>query len=88
MKLTSALAVLLLSGSAFAADHSVTFKVSGWHSKGDAFKAEAAVKGVKGVKSASADSGAKQLAVVFDDAQASQAQVEKAIAEAGYTVEH
>ena len=81
-----ALAVLLLGGVASAAEQAVTLKISGWHSKGDALKAEMAVRAVKGVKSASADSGRKELAVVFDDAIATRAKIEKAVEDAGYTL--
>jgi copper chaperone CopZ len=77
---------LLLAGSALAAEKSVTVKIAGWHSKGDAFKTEAAVQGVKGVKRAAADYGNKALVVVYDDAVATQGQVEAAIVEAGYEV--
>ena len=81
-----ALAVLLLGGAVSAAEQAVSLKISGWHSKGDALKAEHAVREVKGVKSATADSSKKELAVVFDDAIATRAQIEKAIEDAGYTL--
>lgn len=84
MKLTSALLALGLAGSALAAEQSLTLKIEGWHSKGDAYKTEAAVKQVKGVRSVSADSAKKELTVVFDDAVASAAEVQKAISAAGY----
>ena len=82
----SALGSLVLAGAAGAAERSLPLKVEGWHSKGDAYKAEAAVRAVKGVKSATADFASKQLTVVFDDAAASEAQVRKAIADAGFKV--
>lgn len=82
----SGLGVLVLAGAAGAAERSLPFKVDGWHSKGDAFKAETVVRAVKGVKSATADFASKQLTVVFDDAAASEAQVRKAIADAGFKV--
>ena len=88
MALRSALAALLLAGSAAAAEKSVTLKISGWHSKGDAYKAENAVRGVKGVKSASADPEKKVLTIVFDDAVVTQAKLENAITDGGYQVEH
>ena len=84
---TLALGCLLLAGGAFAADRSSTFKVSGFHSKGDALKAEAAARSVKGVKTATADAKTMELQVVFDDAAASLVQVQKAVAEAGYEVQ-
>jgi copper chaperone CopZ len=81
-----AFAALLLAGSALAADKSVTVKVAGWYSKGDAFKTEDAVQHVKGVKSAKSDFDKKELAVIFDDRVATQARVEAAITAAGYQV--
>jgi copper chaperone CopZ len=86
MRWTIAFPALLLAGASWAADRSVTLKISGWHSKGDAFKTEEAVRAVKGVKSAAGDAGKKELAVVFDDAVASQAQVEHAVVSAGYQI--
>ena len=78
------LAALLLSFAAQAADQSLTLKIDGWHSKGDAYKTEQAVREVKGVKSAEADVRGKQITVNFDDAQASAGAIQKAISDAGY----
>jgi copper chaperone CopZ len=86
MRWAIGLAVLMLAGGAWAADKSVTLRVLGWHSKGDAYKTEDAVRLVKGVKSAVANSARKELAVVFDDAVATQAQVESAVVSAGYQI--
>ena len=80
---TSIFAVLIALGAS-AADQSLTLKVDGWHSKGDAYKTEQAVRQVKGVRSASADAATKQLTIVFDDAATSEAEVRKVIGEAGY----
>jgi copper chaperone CopZ len=80
-----AILAFALSAAALAADQSLTLKVDGWHSKGDAYKTEQAVQQVKGVRSASADAAKKELTVVFDDAVASEASVRKAISEAGYS---
>ena len=82
----AAAAGLLLAGGARAAPQTVTLKVEGWHSKGDGFKAETAVKAVKGVQSATADSAKKVLVVVFDDALTTKGQVESAVEGAGYSV--
>ncbi len=82
----SALGVFVVAGAASAADRSVPLKVEGWHSKGDAYKAEAAVRAVKGVSSATGDFAGKQLTVVFDDAVTNEAQVRKAIESAGFKV--
>src|SRR5262249_55416252 len=78
------LAALLLSLAVQAAEQTLTLKVDGWHSKGDAYKTEQAVREVKGVTRASADVAAKQITVVYDDAAASAGSIEKAIAGAGY----
>ena len=78
------LAALLLSLAAQAAEQSLTLKVDGWHSKGDAYKTEAAVRAVQGVKSASADAAKKEIVVVYDDAAANAGSIQKAISEAGY----
>lgn len=80
------LAALLLAFAASAAEQTASFKIAGWHSKGDALKTEAAVKALPGVKSTSADVPAKTLSVTFDDAAATAAQVAKAVEGAGYSV--
>ncbi len=67
-----------------AADQSLTLKVDGWHSKGDAYKTEQAVRQVKGVRTATSDAAKHELIVVFDGAATSEAEVRKAISEAGY----
>ena len=79
-------ATILLAGAALAAEQSVTLKIAGWHSKGDAYKAQSAVQAVKGVRTATPDLAKKELVVVFDDAAATQAQVEKAVTDAGYSI--
>ena len=76
---------LLLPLAARAAEKSVTFKVAGWHSKGDAYKTEVAVRSVKGVSNASANFAQMTLAVTYEDSLASRQQLEKAIADAGYS---
>ena len=78
------IAALALAFAAQAAEQTLTLKVEGWHSKGDAYKTERAVRAVKGVRSASADPAKDQLTVTYDDAAASPAAIEKAISEAGY----
>jgi copper chaperone CopZ len=78
------LAVFALALAAHAAEQTLTLKVDGWHSKGDAYKTEQAVRGVKGVTRASADPAAKQITVVYDDAAANAGSIQKAISEAGY----
>ena len=78
------LAVLLTALAANAADKSVSLKVLGWHSKGDAFKTEVAVREVKGVKAVQTDVPTKRLTVTFDDARTSDAAILKAVTAAGY----
>ena len=84
MQWRTALLAFALAGAAAAAEQSLTLKVEGWHSKGDAYKTEQAVRQLKGVRSASADAATKQLTIVFDDAATSEAEVRKVISEAGY----
>jgi copper chaperone CopZ len=79
------LAALMIASAANAAEKSVSLKVLGWHSKGDAFKTEEAVRGVKGVSAVQTDVPAKRLTVTFDDAQTSNAAILKAVTGAGYT---
>jgi copper chaperone CopZ len=79
-----ALAILALASGALAAERSLSLRVEGWHSKGDVYKTESAIKQVKGVVRVSSDLPKKQITVTFDDAVASEAQVEKAISGAGY----
>jgi copper chaperone CopZ len=86
MRRRLAFAALLLAGSALAADRSVTVKIVGWYSKGDAFKTEDAVQHVKGVKSAKSDFDKKELVVLLDDRVATRAQLDAAIVAAGYEV--
>jgi copper chaperone CopZ len=84
MRFAAAILALGLSGAALAAEQSLSLKVEGWHSKGDGYKTEQAVRQVKGVRSATADSAKKSLTVVFDDAATSAAEIQKAITGAGY----
>jgi copper chaperone CopZ len=72
--------------AAAAAERSVTIRVAGWHSKGDAWRTESAIRGLKGVRQVETDAGKQQVTVVFDDAVATRARIEKAIADAGYSV--
>lgn len=84
MGLRTAIFASLLALGALAADQSLTLKVDGWHSKGDAYKTEQAVRQLKGVRSAASDAAKHELVVVFDGAATSEAEVRKAISEAGY----
>lgn len=79
------LLAVLLPAAALASEKSVSLKVLGWHSKGDAFKTEEAVRGLKGVTAVQTDVPTKRLTVTFDDARTSDAAILKKVAEAGYT---
>jgi copper chaperone CopZ len=88
MRIRTALALaaaLSLPPAARAAEKTDTIKIVGWHSKGDAYKTEVAVRSVKGVSNASADYARTVVVVTYDDKQASRQQVEKAIGDAGYS---
>ena len=87
MRWRTLIGALAIAGSASAAEHVATLKIGGWHSKGDALKTQLAVQAVKGVKSATPDVPKKALVVTFEETQATQAQIEKAVADAGYAVE-
>lgn len=80
------LAALLFALAASAAEQTATLKIAGWHSKGDALKTEAALKALAGVKSTTPDVPKKTIAVTFDDAAVTTAQLAKAIEGAGYSV--
>jgi mercuric ion binding protein len=77
--------LLLVSAAAAAAEKSVSLTVLGWHSKGDAFKTEEAVRSVKGVSAVQTDVPTKRLTVTFDSARTTDAAILKAVTEAGYT---
>jgi len=78
-------AALFLSPAANAAEKTVTIKVVGWHSKGDAYKTEVSIRAVKGVSNASADYARMIVVVTYDDNQVTPQQLEKAIGDAGYS---
>jgi copper chaperone CopZ len=86
LRWTAAACSIALALAAAAAEQSVTIRVQGWHSKGDAWRTESAIRGLRGVRQVQSDAGNHQITVVFDDAVASRAHIEKAIAEAGYSV--
>jgi mercuric ion binding protein len=85
MRTSLALGVLLSAALVRAAEKTETIKVSGWHSKGDAYKTEAALRAVKGVSNASADFAKGAVTVTYEDTQASRQRLEKAVADAGYS---
>ena len=67
-----------------AAEQSLSLKIDGWHSKGDVYKTEQAVQGVKGVTRVNSDLANKTLTVTYDDAATNAAAIQKAISSAGY----
>ncbi|MGE5048830.1 MAG: heavy-metal-associated domain-containing protein [Deltaproteobacteria bacterium] len=76
-----------LSLGAFAAEKTETIKVSGWHCGGCAARTESALKDVKGVTTVATDKDKKEVKVTFDDAKVKRADLDKAIADSGFTVE-
>ena len=77
----------LLSTAALAGQKTETLKVSGWHCAGCSAKTETALKGLKGVESATADKASKTVKVTYDDAQVKRQDLEKAIGDSGFTVD-
>jgi Cu+-exporting ATPase len=75
------------STAALAAEKTETIKVSGWHCGGCAARTESALKDVKGVSSVAADKTKKVVTVTYDDAKARRADLEKAIADSGFSVD-
>jgi copper chaperone CopZ len=75
-----------LVGVARADQKTDTMKVAGWHCGACSSKTEAALKGLKGVKSVSSDRGKEQVTVVYDDTQVKHADLEKAITSSGFKV--
>ena len=87
-KLIAAVALAAgLSTAAFAAPKTETMKVSGWHCAGCAARTESALKDLKGVSTAAADKKKQQVTVTYDDTTLTHADLEKAVADSGYTVE-
>jgi copper chaperone CopZ len=77
----------LLSFGAFAAEKTETIKVSGWHCGGCAARTEAALKDVKGVSTVSSDKAKQEVKVTYDDAKVKHADLEKAIADSGFSAD-
>jgi copper chaperone CopZ len=77
---------LAVSSSALAGEKSETLKVAGWHCGACSSKTEAALKGIKGVKSVSSDRAKEQVTIVYDDTQVKHADLEKAITTSGFKV--
>ena len=81
------LAILFSSTAALAEAKTDTIKVSGWHCENCPKKTEAKLKSVKGVKSATTNKEKGEVVVAYDDAQAKHADLEKAVADSGFSVE-
>ncbi len=73
--------------AALAAEKTETIKVSGWHCGGCAARTESALKDLKGVTTASADKNKKTVTVTYDDSKLKRADLDKAIADSGFTAE-
>jgi mercuric transport protein len=87
-KLIAAVALAAgLSTAGFAAPKTETLKVSGWHCAGCAARTESTLKDLKGVSTAAADKKKQQVTVTYDDAKLTRADLEKAVADSGYTVD-
>ena len=86
MKASFVFALVLASSSAvLAATKTDTIKVSGWKCEKCPAKTEAKLKTVQGVETASADREKNQVVVKYDDSKAKRADLEKAIADSGFT---
>jgi len=76
------------AGVAMAKESNATLQVSGWHCGGCSGATEGALKKMAGVKSAKADLDKGTVAVTFDDAAVSVADLEKTVEKVGYKVVH
>ena len=74
-----------LSAATLAATKTETVKVSGWKCEKCPAKTEAKLKAVPGVESASADREKNQVVVKYDDSKAKRTDLEKAVADSGFT---
>jgi copper chaperone CopZ len=85
--LIGVLGALALGTAALADSKTETIKVSGWHCGGCAARTETALKEVKGVTTVASDKEKKLVTVTYDDTKAKRADLDKAIADSGFTVE-
>ncbi|HZX94990.1 MAG TPA: heavy metal-associated domain-containing protein [Myxococcales bacterium] len=77
---------LFASSAALAEVKSEDIKVSGWHCEKCPGKTEAKMKAVNGVESAKADRAKGVVTVKYDDSKAKHADLEKAVADSGFSV--
>jgi len=75
-----------VSAAALAETKTETLKVSGWKCDQCPGKTAAKVKAVPGVQSATADREKGQLVVMYDDSKAKHADLEKAVADSGFSL--
>jgi copper chaperone CopZ len=80
-------AAAAFSTAALAGEKTETIKVSGWHCGGCAARTEASLKEVKGVTTVASDKTKKEVTVTYDDAKVKHADLEKAVADSGFSVE-
>ena len=78
---------LAVSASAFAGEKTETIKVSGWHCGGCAARTEAALKDVKGVRAVASDKTKHEVRVTYDDVKVKRQDLDKAIADSGFSAE-
>lgn len=77
---------LCASTAALAAVKTETIKVSGWKCDKCPPKTAAKLKAVNGVESAKVDRGKGEVVVKYDDTKAKHADLEKAVADSGFSV--
>ena len=75
-----------LSTATLAGVKTETIKVNGWKCEKCPGKTEAKVKAVNGVQSATADRSKGELLVKYDDSKAKRSDLEKAVADSGFSV--
>lgn len=74
-----------LSSATLAGVKTETIKVDGWKCEKCPAKTEAKLKAVQGVQTVSSDREKKQVVVKYDDSKAKRADLEKAVADSGFT---
>ena len=77
---------LCASAAALAAVKTETIKVSGWKCDKCPPKTAAKLKAVNGVESARVDRDKGEVVVKYDDSKAKHADLEKAVADSGFSV--
>lgn len=83
-----AFAIALCStAAAQASEKTESIKVSGWKCDKCPEKTAAKLREVKGVESAKADRAKNEVVVKYDDSKAKHADLEKAIADSGFSAD-